>query len=238
MKETAFSVNSVMDHKSILLSSAYLPPVQYMAKFLQYSTILIEADENFLKQSYRNRAVILAANGPESLVIPVMKGRDAKQKMKDLQISYDTQWQHIHWQAIVSAYHSSPFFEILEDDFSPFFHKKYKFLFDFNQQLLLTILDILEIWPEMELTTGFEKIPATCLNFREAIHPKQKKVYPDPNFTPVPYSQVFEDKFEFIPNLSIIDLLFNCGPESYEILLKSTSAHENRTFPTFRKGSG
>ena len=202
-----------------------------MAKFLQYRTILIEAEENFLKQSYRNRAVILAANGPESLVIPVAKGRDAKQRMKDLQISYDTQWQHIHWQAIVSAYHSSPFFETLEDDFSPFFYKKYKFLFDFNQQLLQTILDILEISPGMELTAGFEKIPATCANFREAIHPKQQKACTDPDFTPVPYSQVFEDKFDFIPNLSIIDLLFNCGSESYEILLKSISSHssESRT---------
>ncbi len=220
-----------MVKEAILLSSAYLPPVQYVAKFLQYRTILIEAEENFLKQSYRNRAVILAANGPESLVIPVAKGRDAKQRMKDLQISYDTQWQHIHWQAIVSAYHSSPFFETLEDDFSPFFYKKYKFLFDFNQQLLQTILDILEISPGMELTAGFEKIPATCANFREAIHPKQQKACPDPDFTPVPYSQVFEDKFDFIPNLSIIDLLFNCGSESYEILLKSISSHssESRT---------
>ncbi len=210
-----------MAKTEILLSSAYLPPVQYVVKILQYQTILIETQENFLKQTYRNRAVILSANGPESLVIPVAKGRDAKQKMKDLQISYDSQWQHIHWQAIVSAYHSSPFFEILEDDFRPFFQKKFQFLFDFNLQLLRVVLDILEIFPELTFTTEFEKVPETCLNFREAIHPKPQKTHPDPEFIPVAYSQVFDDKFGFKPNLSIIDLLFNCGPESYEVLLKS-----------------
>lgn len=218
-----------MANEAILLSSAYLPPVQYIVKFLQYPTILIEAEENFQKQSYRNRAVILAANGPESLVIPVAKGRDAKQKMKDLQISYDTQWQHIHWQAIVSAYHSSPFFEILEDDFSPFFHKKYQFLFDFNRQLLQIILDILELSPEIELTAEFEKVPVNCLDFRQVIHPKPQKAGPDPDFTPVSYPQVFEDKFSFIPNLSVADLLFNCGPESYEILMKSIPPHSAKT---------
>lgn len=210
-----------MDNQQILLSSAYLPPVQYITKFLKYPTVFIEADENFLKQSYRNRTIILAANGPESLVIPVAKGKDAKQRMKDLEISYDTPWQHIHWQAIVSAYQSSPFFEILQDDFSPFFRKKFRFLFDFNMELLQVILDILEISPEIRLTTAFEQVPEGCLNFREGIHPKPQKAYPDPAFSPVPYSQVFDDKFEFISNLSIIDLLFNCGSESYEILLKS-----------------
>lgn len=213
-----------MAEEGILLSTAYLPPVQYIARFLRHQTIWIETEENFLKQTYRNRAVILAANGPEALVVPVAKGRDARQKIKDLQISYQSQWQHVHWQAIVSAYRSSPFFEILDEDFRPLFRKKIKFLFDFNRQLLQVILDILDISPEIKLTTGFESVPQTCLNYREAIHPKPQKAFPDPDFNPVPYSQVFEDKFGFTANLSIVDLLFNCGPESYEILLKSIGA--------------
>lgn len=222
-----------MVKEGVLLSTAYLPPIQYIAKFLQYQAVWLETEENFLKQTYRNRTVILAANGPESLVIPVAKGRDAKQKIKDLQISYDSPWQHIHWQAIVSAYRSSSFFEILVDDFKPFFRKKFKFLFDFNLQLLQIILGILEISPEIKLTIAFEKVPESCLNYREAIHPKPQKALPDPQFSPVPYSQVFEDKFRFVPNLSIIDLLFNGGPESYEVLLKSISTShscENRKF--------
>ncbi|WP_163706997.1 WbqC family protein [Mangrovibacterium lignilyticum] len=212
-----------MLNTSILLSTAYLPPIQYVTKFLLHPEVWLESQENFIKQTYRNRAIILAANGPESLILPVEKGRSLKQKISDLRISYDTNWQHIHWQAIVSAYNSTPFFEILEADFRPFYEKKFEFLFDFNQQLLQTVFDILEIEPKISLTTDFEAVPDTCLNFREAIHPKPQKALPDPNFEPAVYSQVFDDKFGFIPNLSIIDLLFNCGSESYEMILKSST---------------
>jgi len=210
-----------MDKQEILLSTAYLPPLQYLSKFIQYKTIWLETQENFIKQTYRNRTIILAANGPETLVIPMQKSRGHKQKIKDLPISYDTDWQHIHWNAIVSAYSSSPFFEILEDHFRPFFGKKFKYLFDFNLQLLQVVLDILEISVPLKYTQAFESVPESCLNARELIHPKQRKTVPDPSFFPHPYTQVFDDKFEFVPNLSILDLLFNCGSASYEILLKS-----------------
>jgi len=211
-----------MTNSPILLSTAYLPPVQYITKFLIHPEVWIEGQEHFIKQTYRNRATILAANGPESLIVPVEKGRSPKQNISDLRISYDTSWQHIHWQAIVSAYNSTPFFEILEDDFRPFFEKKFEFLFDFNQQILQTIFDILEISPNVQITPDFEAVPSNFLNFREAIHPKPQKALEDPNFKPAVYTQVFDDKFGFTPNLSIIDLLFNCGSGSYELLLKST----------------
>ncbi|MGE4586859.1 MAG: WbqC family protein [Mangrovibacterium sp.] len=210
-----------MAYTEILLSTAYLPPVQYLSKFLHYKTIRLEVRENFLKQTYRNRTLIAAANGPESLVIPVAKGRDAKHTIKDQRISYDTSWQHIHWHAIVSAYRSSPFFEILQDEFRPFYRKRYSFLFDFNLELLRLVLNILDITPDIRLTEDFEQVPDYCLNYREAIHPKPGKTAADKHFVPVPYSQVFEDRLGFLPNLSVIDLLFNRGPESYEILLKS-----------------
>lgn len=210
-----------MSPQPILLSSAYLPPVQYVSKFLLHPTIWIEAHEHFIKQTFRNRTVILAANGPEPLIIPIEKARSTKQKMKDLRISYDTNWPHIHWQAIVSAYNSSPFFEILEADFRPFFENKFEFLFDFNHQLMQVVFDILEIDPDIRVTDHFEQVPEGCLNFREAIQPKPQKALADPAFSPVVYSQVFDEKFGFVPNLSILDLLFNAGPESYEVLLKS-----------------
>ncbi|WP_372776364.1 WbqC family protein [Mangrovibacterium sp.] len=205
----------------ILLSTAYLPPVQYFSKFLLHSEVWMESQEHFIKQTYRNRCLILAANGPESLIVPVEKGRSLKQNMAELRISYDTNWQHTHWQAIVSAYNSTPFFEILEADFRPFFEQKFEFLFDFNQQLIQTILDILEISPKLFLTKEFETVPEPFLNFREAIHPKRQKALPDSDFEPVAYTQVFDDKFGFTSNLSMIDLLFNCGSASYEMLLKS-----------------
>lgn len=205
----------------ILLSTAYFPPVQYLSKLIAHPTIWIETAENFTKQTYRNRAVILAANGPESLIFPVEKGRSRKQLIKDIRISYDTNWQHIHWQAIVSAYQSSPFFEVLQDDFRPFFEKQYDFLLDFNQEILETVLNILELNPNLKLTEDFEEVPDNCLNFREGIHPKPQKALPDPQFEAQTYTQVFDDKFGFTPNLSCLDLLFNCGSESYEVLLKS-----------------
>ncbi|MGQ8338475.1 WbqC family protein [Sunxiuqinia sp. A32] len=208
-----------MDNQAILLSTAYLPPIQYISKFLSYNTIWLEAFENFTKQTYRNRTIILGANGPESLVVPVEKGR-SKQLVCDLKISYDTNWQHIHWQAIVSAYNSSPFFEFLEADFIPFFQKKYEYLFDYNLQIMQVIFEILEIKPNIKQTLDFEQVEESCLNFREAIHPKPKKAIIDPNFKQNPYSQVFDDKFGFTPNLSILDLLFNCGSESYSKILE------------------
>lgn len=210
-----------MTDQHILLSTAYFPPVQYLTKFLAYDTVWIEAFENFTKQTYRNRTVILAANGPEALILPVEKGRSRKQLIKDIRISYDTNWPHIHWQAIVSAYHSSPFFEVLQDDFRPFFEKQYSFLLDFNLEILHTALEILELQPAIKQTADFEEIPANCINLREAIHPKPQKALPDPRFTPQKYTQVFDDKFGFTPNLSCLDLLFNCGSESYQVLLES-----------------
>lgn len=210
-----------MQDTPILLSTAYLPPVQYISKFLKHSQIWLEGHEHFIKQTYRNRTVILAANGPESLIVPVEKGRSPKQKITDIKISYDTNWQHIHWNAIVSAYNSTPFFEILEDDFRPFFEKRYEYLFDFNRDILNTIFGILEINPAISVTEDFEAVPNPFLNFREAIQPKKQKELPDSNFEAVPYTQVFDDKYGFTDNLSIVDLLFNCGSASYEVILKS-----------------
>lgn len=215
-----------MVNQPILLSTAYLPPVQYISKFLAHPTVWLEHHEHFIKQSYRNRTLILAANGPEALIVPIEKGRSMKQSIKDIRLSYDTNWQHTHWQAITSAYNSSPFFEILESDFRPFFEKKFDYLFDFNLQILQTIFDILEISPAISLTDDFETVPEAFLNFREGIHPKANKALPDPSFKAASYTQVFEEKFGFTPNLSIIDLLFNCGGESYELLLKSIQADD------------
>ncbi|MFV0553585.1 MAG: WbqC family protein [Mangrovibacterium sp.] len=204
----------------MLLSTAYLPPVQYLSKFLLNEEIWIEACENFTKQTYRNRCHILSANGVDALTIPVVKG-NSKQLMKDVQIAYDTPWQYKHWNAIVSAYNSSPFFEILADDFRPFYERKFNFLLDFNQELLQLILDILEIDKTIKLTPDFELFDHEGINLREAINSKASKIKKDEHFCAHPYPQVFDNKFDFQPNLSVIDLLFNCGSASYETILRS-----------------
>lgn len=206
---------------SILLSTAYFAPVRYFSKLTSYPEIYIEQHENFVKQTYRNRTVILGANGPISLIVPVEKGRAQKIRIKDLRIAYDEEWQRNHWRTIFSAYNSSPFFEYYADDIEPFFQKKHEFLFDFNQQITETILEALDMEANFTFTDDFEQIPDSCLNFREQISPKLHLIQPDPHFEAQPYTQVFSEKFGFVPDLSILDLLFNEGPSAGTILAES-----------------
>ncbi len=203
---------------SVLLSTACFAPVQYFSKLLLFQNVFIEQFENFPKQTYRNRYQILGANGPVSLVVPVVKGRGQKINIRDLKISYDTNWQRNHWRTIFSAYNSSPFFEYYKDDIYPFFNKPWKFLFDYNLATLKTICNLLEIECELLLTNDFEKVPQNTLNLREGITPKSHKAFPDSIFHPHPYTQVFSERFDFIPNLSILDLIFNEGPNSITLL--------------------
>ncbi|MFV0420055.1 MAG: WbqC family protein [Dysgonomonas sp.] len=208
---------------NMYLSSAYLAPIQYYAKLLSAEHLFIEQNDSYLKQTYRNRCTIVSANGEISLSIPVVHSSKDKTLMKDIRIAEHGNWQHMHWNAIISAYNSTPFFEYYQDDFYPFYHKKYAFLFDFNEELRTLILQLLNIEPPhidytKEYKTDFSE---NEIDLREIIHPKKDWSIIDPTFTPTPYYQVFTQKFGFIPNMSIIDLLFNMGNESELILAKS-----------------
>jgi len=205
-------------YTGILLSTAYFAPIQYFSKMVAYPEIYIEQYENFIKQTFRNRTMILGANGPIPLIVPVVKGRGAKICIKDLRIAYDEEWQRNHWRTIFSAYSSSPFFEYYADDIEPFFRKKYDFLLDYNLRITECLLDILEISHKLKMTEDFEKIPENFLNFREQISAKKHLIDEDPNYRPIQYTQVFSEKFGFIPDLSILDLLFNEGPSAHTIL--------------------
>ncbi|MDK2977975.1 MAG: hypothetical protein PWP52_689 [Bacteroidales bacterium] len=202
----------------VILSTAYLPPVQYFTKLIQYDDILIEAHENFIKQTYRNRCNIYGANGLLALSIPVKK-INTKTKIKDIVIDYDTNWPKMHWKSIESAYRSSAFFEFYADYLVPFYHKKYQFLIDFNHDLLNMLAEQLEIDINFSYSDKYsfpEDVPFD--DFRDIIHPKKKQN--DPDFKVKKYFQVFSDKHGFISNLSIIDLLFNTGPEALQYLKK------------------
>jgi len=202
----------------VILSSAYLPPVQYFTKLIKYDDILIEAHENFIKQTYRNRCNIYGANGLLALSIPVKK-INTKTKIKDIVIDYDTNWRKIHWKSIEAAYRSSAFFEFYADYLAPFYQKKYHFLIDLNHDLLKMLAEQLDIDINFSYSDKYrfpEEIPFD--DFRDIIHPKKKQR--DPEFKIKKYYQVFSDKHGFISNLSIIDLLFNTGPESLQYLKK------------------
>ncbi|SRR6056297_1390227 len=213
-----------MEEKTLaLLSTAYLGPVQYYTKLINFEQVLIESDENFQKQSYRNRCIILAANGTLPLTIPVTKDRP-KVKTKEIEIDNTLDWQKQHWTSIESAYSSSPFFEFFMDEFRTFYEKKYKFLLDFNLEIQNYVLDQLEVSPTIKLTSEFiRKVPLNMVDYRETIHPKKRMQKKDKKFDPHFYYQVFGDKFGFVPNLSIIDLLFNEGANAENILVQSIS---------------
>jgi len=205
-----------MDSLPVLLSTAYFPPVEYFMEVVSAPGILLDKHENYTKQTYRNRCKILGANGPISLIIPVEKGRSRKTPVKDIRIYNSLNWQRNHWRTVFSAYNSSPFFEYYEEDLKPFFEKKWEFLFDLNTALLQTVLEILEIPGRIQFTRIYEKEPTGIKDLRKNISPKT-----DPLKEFKPYTQVFHEKFGFMPNLSIIDLLFNKGPESLAILENS-----------------
>lgn len=204
-----------------VLSTAYLGPVQYFTKFILFDNIFIEQHETYLKQSYRNRCYIYGANGLLSLVIPVKKTGGNITKTKDILIDYDTNWRRIHWNSIVSAYASSPFFEFYEDDFREFYSGEKKYLLDLNQKLLELILNFLEIDCDINLTGEFRKIYNNETDYRNMLNPKKRLLRPDNKFNPCKYNQVFAINHGFIENLSIIDLLFNEGTNAGEILVKS-----------------
>ncbi len=201
-------------NNNVILSSAYFPPIQYFSNILKVENIIIEQHENYSKQSYRNRCEILSPNGKQTLSIPVIKNSGSKLCIKDVKIDYKNDWQNIHLKSLQTAYLSSPFFEHYIDALMPFFEKEYDFLFDLNLEIIKTLLSELQI----DKTINFSKEYKSEYNFpdfRNSIHPKKK--FQTEDFTTQNYTQVFFDKFDFEPNLSILDLLFNEGPNSVNL---------------------
>lgn len=202
---------------TVLLSTAYLGPVQYYTKFFLGKKVIIEKHDNFIKQTYRNRCLILSTNGPLALTVPVLRGSFHKTTVRSLEIDYSRKWQAEHWRAIESAYRSSPFFEYYSEDFKEVYKNLYPLLLQFNTELMKTVFRLAGISPDFSFSTTY--LPTCALDYRMAIRPKHP--IPDPLFKPVFYHQVFEDRLGFTENLSILDLLFNTGPETASWLKQS-----------------
>lgn len=196
----------------------YLPPISWFkAYFLtgQNGKILLEKQEHFHRQTYRNRCHIHSPNGLLALSVPVQKGSGERTLMKDVRISGHHPWQKIHWRSLGAAYRSSAFFEFYEDELAPFYERRFDFLFDLNEQLLQLILKWLKAGSAHEYTTDYVKdYPGTTADYREAIHPKKVPV-----FISDPYYQVFADRNGYLPDLSIADLLFNYGNKARAMVI-------------------
>lgn len=193
---------------TVLLSSAYLPPVSFFTAINSGGDVLIEQYDNYCKQTYRNRCRIATAAGVQSLTVPIVKGTTPKQLMKDVRISDHGEWRHQHWNALESAYMNSPFFMYYLDDFRPFYEKKYEFLVDFNTELTLLILKLAGMDKAVNLTESYGKKEQNILDLRQLVNPGQHEPQAGR-----PYWQVFRQKYGFLANLSAVDLLFNMGPE-------------------------
>lgn len=202
-----------------LLQTTYFGPIQWYQKLYRYDHCLIEQYDSFQKQTYRNRCVIATANGTQALTVPIEHlplTSHPSPLVKDLRISDHNQWRRVHWNALQSAYSESPFFEYYADDLRPFFEKKYVFLIDFNEDIRQKVCELIDFKPSVEYTKKFTSDislqTSVIFDFRDVINAKHPK--PDTDFEAKEYWQVFQHKHGFQPNLSILDLLFNMGPES------------------------
>ncbi len=204
---------------AILLSAAYFGPIQYFAHLISGSKVVIEQFDNYSKQTYRNRCIIASANGPIALSIPVKRKKGTKTLTKNILIDYDTNWQKLHYRGITSAYSHSPFFEFYFDEIQNILLKHYKFLVDLDMECTETIMELLALEIDLSLSLSYLLPKEGDMDLREIIHPK-KQFSLDVHLKSKTYPQMFADRHGFIQNVSILDLIFNLGPETVEILKK------------------
>ena len=193
--------------------------MQWYQKLHRAEHVWMEQWESFQKQTYRNRCLIATTQGIQALTIPVDRPSTVNY-IKDIRVSDHGNWRHLHWNALQSAYGESPFFDYYQDDIRPFFEQRWDFLLDFNEGIRAKMCELIDIQPKVSLTDSWSDIShsslhtlhSSIIDLREAIRPKHPGA--DPDFEAKPYYQVYRQKHGFLPNLSILDLLFNMGPES------------------------
>lgn len=197
-----------------LLHPTYFPSISHFTALVQAEKLIFEIEDNFQKQTNRNRTYIYSPNGIQLLNIPIKHSKLNRQKTKEIRIENDFDWQKQHFKSLESAYRSSPFFEYFEDDIRPIFEKKQDFLLDLNFKTLEVISKCLRMKFNFETTTEFfqETDPKEFLDFRFLTNGKKDSSVFEA------YPQVFDDKHGFINNLSVLDLLFNEGKFTVDYL--------------------
>lgn len=200
--------------EEILLHLPYFGPVSHFREIVKPAVIWFENEDNYQKQTYRNRTYIYGANGKLLLNIPVKHlispGVKQHQKYKDVRVENDFKWQQQHWKSLKSAYQASPFFEYYEDDLAPLFLKKEKYLMEFNYKCFHLICDLLKLEVNYKKTEEYFRDPEMT-DKRFLINAKQNREISE-------YNQVFQEKKGFLHDLSILDLIFNEGPASVNYL--------------------
>jgi hypothetical protein len=197
-----------MEYERIIVSTSYLPPLGYTLALMRAGEVFVDLHETYPKQTCRNHCNIYGPNGKQVLSVPVRKTMGNHTPTLEIIPVNEIPWQNIHWRSIEAAYSNSPFFQFYQDDFLPFFTKKYDFLVDLNSDILSAVMRILHIECKVSFTSSYVRHPEGLTDRRTDLTSKHSVL-----MTP-PYSQTFSEKHGFIPNLSIIDLIFNLGPEA------------------------
>lgn len=196
----------------ISLHTTYFGPIQWYQLLYRSENVIINGYERWQKQTIRNRCLIATANGVQTLSVPIVHSHRRPEQTRDICISNHGKWRREHWNALQSAYGESPFFDYYVDDLRPFFENQWESLFDFNLAIIYKVCELLDIHPNIQVADS---------NTQDALnHPVFSNSHPtDNNFLKevqeqTPYYQVYQQKFGFLPNLSILDLLFNMGNEA------------------------
>lgn len=204
-----------MDSTTPLFPTAYLPSIALTAAMLQTGDVVIEQQESFPKQTHRNRTVIVTANGPMTLSVPVVRPDGTHTLTADVKVSYAEKWNIIHWRAMESAYNSSPYFLYYRDDIERLLMRRYDRLTELNEGLLEYIFARLKTPLKISYTDTYAKPCSDPKDFRDRFSYKHPETLPEcPK-----YEQVFSDRMPFDSNVSVMDLLFNLGPEAKDYLL-------------------
>ena len=201
----------------IIIPTAYLGNVQYYSKLLSGEAV-IDLHENYQKQSYRNRAEILCANGVMSLTVPVRKPHNEKVLTRDIAIDNSKKWRHQHLHAIISSYSRSPYFEHYEEAVTALYGVRYETLAELNAACMECVCRLLKVGPQVAFSDGYLLAGDGDTDLRSALSHKPRLHRDDPCFVPEPYEQTFSDRFGFVPNLSVIDLLMNEGPLAVDVI--------------------
>lgn len=196
-----------------VFSTAYFPSIRYVATLINHSKVVIEQYETYPKQTYRNRTVIATANGVLPLTVPVVRVNGNHTYTKDIEICYAENWAIKHWRAIESAYNSSPYFLYYKDDVEAVFNKKHSTLLELNMDIIAFVMKKLRLDTEVLLSDDYVEVYDVSEDYRNVFLPKRKEIVSLPQYT-----QVFEDRLGFLQDLSILDLLFNLGPDSITYL--------------------